>query len=217
MASCHLSSRRSGGCFATALSGIRNRALYVDGIEKRWDEVFGFTWCASQRASAYRPLEYCFGKDENRLNPWGCKQVRLDWTEWAGWLCYGKWEKCGMLGSKVQWRFDKARIRHEVATNLQRFLHCPHLNANLTESVLRHLPDVVMPGADKDWDFHRTYEEVPGALKVVQKERSGGFGVSDEFWSDGVRPKGLNALAELLAKAFRESGIDTGLGVNLTK
>jgi ribosomal protein L37AE/L43A len=90
-----------------ALSGIRNRRVYFDGAEKQWDEVFGFAWCASQRATAYRPVEYCFGKDENRINPWGCKQARMDWTDWASWFSYGRWEKSGFIGSKVQWRFDK--------------------------------------------------------------------------------------------------------------
>ena len=87
---------------AENLSGLRNRCLHIDGEEKQWDEIFGFAWCASQRANAYRPVEYCFGKDENRLNPWGCKQARMDWTEWANWFCYGKWEKSGLLGKKLQ-------------------------------------------------------------------------------------------------------------------
>lgn len=45
---------------AGELSGIRNRALYIDGKEQQWDEVFGFTWCASQRATAYRPGRVLF-------------------------------------------------------------------------------------------------------------------------------------------------------------
>ena len=199
------------------LSGIRNRVLYIDGKEQQWDEVFGFIWCASQRATAYRPAEYCFGKDENRLNPWGCKQARMDWTEWAGWFCYGKWEKSGFVGSKVQWRFDKERIRHELATNLHRCRHCPHLNANLPEAVLRHLPDVVVPGTDNNWDFHQIYEEVPGAIKVVQKKRSGGFTYSNEFWADGVRPKGYRVLTDILTKAFRQVGSDSELMKTPTK
>ncbi len=169
---------------AEALSGIRNRNLYMDGEEKQWDEVFGFIWCASRQATAYRPVEYCFGKDENRLNPWGCKQARMDWTEWADWFCYGRWEKAGIIGKKVQWRFDKERIRHELATNLYRVRYCPHLITKLSEFALRHLPDTVLPETDANWEFHRNYEEVPGAMKVVQKEHSGGISFSNEFWSD---------------------------------
>jgi uncharacterized tellurite resistance protein B-like protein len=193
---------------AQALSGIRNRILYMNGEEKQWDEVFGFTRCASQRATAYRPIEYCFGKDENRLNPWGCKQARMDWTEWAGWFCYGRWEKAGKIGQKVLWRFEKERIKHELATNLYRFRYCPYLNTKLSEAILRHLPDTVVPGADANWEFHQNFEEVPGAIKVLQKEKSDGFTFSNEFWADGVRPKGLQVLGDVLVEAFRDLGLE---------
>lgn len=66
-----------------SLKGMRNRKVWVDGEESRWDEVFGFTWCSEQRNTAYRPPEYCFGVDEKRLNIWGCKNARMDWAEVA--------------------------------------------------------------------------------------------------------------------------------------
>ena len=47
---------------AKALSGIRNRAIYKDGQQMEWDEVFGFIWCANQRDHAYRPAEYLLRK-----------------------------------------------------------------------------------------------------------------------------------------------------------
>lgn len=192
---------------AENLSGLRNRCLHINGEEKQWDEVFGFIWCASQRTTAYRPVEYCFGKDENRLNPWGCKQARMDWTEWANWFCYGKWEKSGLLGKKVQWNFDKERIRHELATNLYRYRSCPHLKTRLSEAVIKHFPENVVPDSDPNWDFHQHYEELPGSIKIVQKENSGGFSYNREFWADGVRPKGLASLTSILTNAFRDLGI----------
>jgi uncharacterized tellurite resistance protein B-like protein len=191
---------------AEEVSGIRNRRLYVDGQEQPWDEVFGFSWCACQRAGAYRPIEFCFGKDENRINPWGCKQARLDWTEWASWFSYGTWEKGGVLGRQAQWRFDKERIRHELATNLFRYRFCPHFCATLPEAVLHHLPDVVRPDADLNWQFSQHHEEVPGSIKVTQHERSGDFNFTNEFWSDGVRPRGLKALADILSRALTDLG-----------
>jgi len=196
---------------AEALSGVRNHNMYIDGEERQWDEVFGFIWCASQRANAYRPVEYRFGKDENRINPWGCKQARMDWTEWANWFCYGHWEKAGIIGQKVQWQFDKERIKHELATNLYRFRYCPHFIKKLPEAVLRHLPDTVVAGTDANWEFHQNYEEVPGAIKIVQKERSAGFSLSNEFWADGVRPRGLQALGDVLVKAFQDLGMESSL------
>ena len=196
---------------AEALSGIRNRNLYIDGEEKQWDEVFRFIWCASRRATAYRPVEYCFGKDENRLNPWGCKQAGMDWTQWADWFRYGRWEKVGIIGQKVQWRFDKERIKHELTTNLYPFRYCPHLNTKLSECVLRHLPDTVVPGTDPNWEFHQSYEEVPGAIKIVRTEREAGLTLSNEFWADGVQPRGLQVLANILVKAFQDLGMDSSL------
>jgi hypothetical protein len=193
---------------AEALSSLRNRLLYVDGEEQQWDEVFAFIWCASQRNLAYRPVEYCFGKDENRINPWGCRQARMEWSDWASWFCYGQWEKSGLLSKKVQWKLDKSRIKHELSTNVYRFRYCPHLNAELFESVLKHLPDIVVLGADTDWDYHQNYTEVPGSIRIVQQERSSGVTFSSEFWADGIRPKGLKALYEILIRAFAEIKAD---------
>lgn len=200
-----------------SLSGIRNRRLYIDGEERPWDEVFGFAWCAAQRATAYRPAEYCFGKDENRLNPWGCKQARMDWAEWANWFCYGRWEKASVFGGKVRWRFDKDRIRHELATNLFRYRFCPHLRADLSEAVLRQLPETVAPDSDPNWGYHQQYEEVPGAIKVIERESSSGLTYTNEFWADGVRPRGLRVLADILAKAFQELGASPVAVNNLVK
>lgn len=191
---------------AQALSGIRNRRVYLDGSEKAWDEIFAFSWCAARRATAYRPIEYCFGKDENRINPWGCKQARMEWTEWANWFSYGSWEKEGILGSKVQWRFDKEKIRHELATNLFRFRFCPYLRKELSEAVIRNLPDAVTPESDANWQFSRRFEESPGAVKVVEKQASDSFTYSNEYWADGVRPKGLHVLADILSKALADIG-----------
>lgn len=87
----------------------------------------------------------------------------------------------------------------------------------LTEAILRHLPDVVVPGVDKDWDYHQVYEEVPGAIKIVLKDRSEAFAYNREFWADGVRPKGFHVLASILAKAFREVGIDPELATLLAR
>jgi len=192
---------------AEALSGMRNRAVYVDGEQRQWDEVLGFSLCASTRATAYDPMEYCFGKDDNRLNPWGCKQANMPWTEWAEWFCFGRWEKAGMTGNKFIWRFDKERIRHELARNLHRYRYCPFMVKSLIEAAINHLPDTVSPGTDPNWGYHEQYEQRPGAIKIVEKQREYGFTHSNEFWADGVKPKGLRGLADLLSKAFRDAQI----------
>jgi hypothetical protein len=192
---------------ASALSGIRNRRVYLDGLELAWHEVFGFIWCASQRATAYRPIEYCFGKDENRINPWGCKQARMEWTDWAQWFSYGRWQKGGVLRSGYVFVFDKDRIHHELATNLYRYRFCPHMRMQLAEAVLRNLPDQVEVKPDGNWTYSRAYETLPGAIKVIEREGSGDLAYTSDYYADGVRPKGYAALTDILKKAFDECGV----------
>jgi hypothetical protein len=189
---------------ASSLSGMRNRRVYLDGKEMNWDEVFGFTWCATQRSTAYRPIEYCFGKDENRLNPWGCKQSRMDWTDWAQWFSYGQWQKSGFLKNAVVFVFDKQRIQHELATALYRFRFCPHMRSTMIEAVLRNLPERVEVTSNGPWKYNRCYEEVPGSIKVIEKQGSGNFTYSNEYYSDGVRPLGHTVYADILNKALQE-------------
>ena len=203
---------------ASALSGLRNRRIYFNGKDMIWDEVFGFTWCASRRATAYRPVEYCFGKDENRVNPWGCKQSRFEWTEWAAWFSYGHWEKASILRRRAVFVFDKQRIQHELATALYRFRFCPHMRPQLVEAVLRHFPDRVEPTPNGDWKYNHAYEEVPGAIKVIEREGSDEFAYNTEYFSDGVRPRGHKVLADILKKAFKDCGVsDLGITSLLTK
>jgi len=203
---------------ASSLAGMRNRKVYLDGQELPWDEVFGFTWCASQRAAAYRPIEYCFGKDENRINPWGCKQTRMEWTDWAQWFSYGRWQKAGFLRSGYVFVFDKERIRHELATNLYRYRFCPYLRTIFVEAVLKHLPDQVEVTPDGPWKYSRAYEALPGTIKVTEREGSGDFVYTSEYYSDGVRPKGFSVLADVLKKAFDECKVtDVGATALLSK
>lgn len=192
---------------AESLKNLRNRCVYIDGEEKQWSEIFGFAWCVSQRATAYRPVEYCFGRDENRLNPWGCKQSSMDWTEWANWFGYGKWDKTGLMGKKLQWKFDKQRIRHELETNLYPYRYCPFLKTKLSEAVLKHFPEIIVPDSDPNWEFHYQYEETPGAVKIKPKKNSDSFISSNELWADGVRPKGLVIFHSILTNAFKDLGI----------
>tara|TARA_B100000315_G_scaffold211443_1_gene208223 strand:- start:1498 stop:2766 length:1269 start_codon:yes stop_codon:yes gene_type:complete len=191
---------------AEHLSGLKNKRIYLDGSELQWKEVFAFTWCSSERKSAYKPTEYCFGKDENRINPWGCKQFRMDWTEWANWFSYGSFKKSGLL-RKVVWTFDKERISHEIKSKFHQYRYCPYIRRNLFESVIVALPDTVEVSKDSEWKFHQIYEEVPGSIKVVETENNEGYSYRNEYFSDGIRPKGLNAVKKVLTEAFKQTGV----------
>lgn len=192
---------------ADALSGIRNRRYYHEATEVEWNEVFAFVWCAERRNSAYRPVEYCFGKDENRINPWGCKQIDLDWTEWARWFSYGQFKKSGVFKNTYTWVFDKERIRHEAMTNMHHYRRCPHIRPALVEAVLKVLPDEVEISPNSGWKYSSAYEEVPGSIKVVEIDKSGGYEFKREYFSDGVRPLGLSSLRQVLSKAFAEAKV----------
>ncbi len=187
---------------AKALSGIRNRAVYQDGEQKDWDELFGFMWCPNQRDQSFKPVEYCFGKDENRINPWGCKQARMEWNEWSTWFLYGRWEKTGIVTKRNVWIFDKERIRHDLATNLHRFRFCPYLNQGFVDAVLSAFPDRVEVTDNGPWKYNSVYEETPGSIKIIEKEGEGEFSYTREYYSDGVRPRGLLPLHDILNKAF---------------
>lgn len=190
------------------LKGMRNRKVYVDGKESKWDEIFGFTWCAEQRNSAYKPIEYCFGLDEKRLNIFGCKQTRMDWNEWSNWLSYGKFEKVGLLKNQVKFVFDKEQIEHEIKTNIFKCRYCPHINFNLIESVMSTLPEEATPTDNGPWQYKRDYNESAGSIKVKIKTVDDGYTYTDEFYSAGVSPKSISLGLDILRSAIETIDID---------
>jgi hypothetical protein len=189
---------------AQHLGGVRNKKAYLDGHVIPWEDLFGFISCAEERSASYRPTEFCFGKDENRLNPWGCKLSQMDWTAWSRWFSYGKFVRSGVLTSKYVWVFDKERIKHELMANLRRSRYCPFIRLRLLDAVLHFLPEQVDAASDKNWEYSRIYEEVPGAIKIVEaKKDEWGDTERNEYFADGVRPKGLGILQDLLTIAFK--------------
>jgi len=194
---------------AEYLKGMRNRKVWVDAKESSWDEVFGFTWCSKQRNTAYRPIEYCFGIDENRLNIWGCKNARMDWEQWSDWFSYGSFKKGGLLKTGYKFSFDKDRIRHELETNLYKFRFCPHLNFKLIEAVLKNLPDEVDVKPKGDWTYKREYDESPGSIKIKEKTVEGGYSHIDEYYASGVEPRTPAIGLAILKKAFDSVNVDS--------
>jgi hypothetical protein len=192
---------------AEEMSGLRNRRVFHDGAELDWQEVFHFTWCATQRAQAFRPPEYCFGKNDNRLNPWGCRMANLEWTDWAAWFTYGAYEKASSTGLQAVWVFDKERIRHEVQTALHEVRFCPHLRPLLASAVVDALPARVIVASTGPWKFRHAAEGQPGAIKVTEVSGTGDFKFTNEYWSFGVTSGSPEALREVLATAFAKVGI----------
>lgn len=192
---------------ASDLKSMRNRKVWVDGKESRWDDVFGFIWCSDERNAAYRPIEYCFGVDEKRLNLWGCKNSRMDWVKWGDWFSYGSFKKGGLLKSEHVFVFDKKRIRHELETNLYRFRSCPHLNFRLIEAVLAELPDEVEVKPKGQWTYKQDYDDIPGSIKVKEKVVENGYTYTNEFHSSGVIPRSPEVGLNILKRALKAAGL----------
>lgn len=197
------------------LKGMRNRRVWMDGSESRWDEVFGFAACSQRRDSAFRPIEYCFGVDEKRLNLWGCRNAGLDWNKWSSWFSYGKFRPGKLLAGGHVFEFDKKRIRHELETNLFRFRYCPNLNYSLIWDVLELLPNQVEVTPNGQWAYKEDYEESPGCIRVVEKTTSDGYTYTNEFYSSGVVPKspaiGLDILRKAVLAARTDASFLTGV------
>ena len=89
------------------------------------------------------------------------------------------------------------------------------MNTELAKAVIHYIPETVSPASDPNWTFSRHHEAVPGAIKVTETEKGSGFTYTDEYWSNGVRPKGLQVFVEILSKAFQELAIPVDSAVAL--
>lgn len=193
------------------LKGMRNRKVWLDGKESRWDEIFGFVWCSQQRNSAYRPLEHCFGIDEKRLNIWGCKQSAMSWASWEHWFSYGKFIDFNSNTNEAVFVFDKSRIRHDLESNLYRIRLCPYLNVKLIENIFEIFPAEVEVSTTKktEWRFKEDYEQSPGSVFISEKVADGGLIYTSEYYSSGVIPNGQSVGLKILKKALDKLGISS--------
>ncbi|MDU9050239.1 MAG: zinc ribbon domain-containing protein [Candidatus Electrothrix sp. Rat3] len=181
---------------------MRNKKVYFDGEESQWNDIFGFVKCAASRNSAYRPVEYCFGLDDNRFNVWGCKKARMGWNEWADWFGYGAFQSSDR-GEKVSFVFDKKRIRHELESNLYTCRLCPYLQLDLIEAILEVFPNKVTPRDKGNWKYKRDFTETPNSI-IVKTGTDFGLAYLDEYYSSGVLPSSIDVGINLLRKALRK-------------
>jgi hypothetical protein len=49
--------------------------------------------------------------------------------------------------------------------------------------------------------------EVPGSIKIVEVNKSDGIEFKNEYYANGVRPRGLSVLEAILQKAFADAGV----------
>lgn len=118
--------------------------------------------CYRSRQKSYKPEAFCYGERQQEANIWGCKKLGMPIYEWGGgWLDYGQFDSNGV------WRFDKARIRHELEVALKENELCPVLDRARVLETLDRLPETIDPRTDKNWQYRTSYEEVNGQYKEV--------------------------------------------------
>jgi hypothetical protein len=69
--------------------------------------------------------------------------------------------------------------------------------------VLSAFPVQVEITENGPWKYNSVYEETPGSIKIIEKKGEGEFSYTREYYADGVRPRGLVPLKEILERAFR--------------
>ncbi|OGV45812.1 MAG: hypothetical protein A2017_18095 [Lentisphaerae bacterium GWF2_44_16] len=187
------------GCvdFALLLSRIRNKTLYIDGIPEDWKESMAFLPCLKDRMECYNPIRHCFGVAGNYLSIWGCEAIKLRWFGFENWFSWGTFDNPNVF------RFDKARLAHELRRRAMKFRLCPYLNYTYIQEVVKHFPETVYVDRKK-WNYRTCYNSRPEVLFVVLKDELG----SRSFFTDGVFPKSWEIPAEIMAKAMGLSGKD---------
>lgn len=185
------------------LSGLRNKKITIDGENRDWDEMLGFSWCWERRMASYEPKQYCFGQDHyNGPNLWGCQNLDLNWNEHADWLTYGKFV------NQTNFRFDKDRIRHALEKGLHGCRNCPAIREDYINKLLDAFPENVRVGKGHDWDYIECHggRKVSGSIKVdLSEPDEDGHCWRNEIHSNGAFPKDIKFAKDLISRAIKRS------------
>lgn len=177
---------------ASPLGSLKNREVYVDGSLREWRDVFGFVSCAENRRVAYSPIQYCFGLDDDRLNIWGCRRIRMDWTAWDDWFTFGEFIDA------TRFAFDRQKIVHELRLRTAKVRHCPHFRAEFVEAVVDHLPKTAAVGKNTGWKYQECYEPNPKAIRVKVRHSDGW---TETIKAIGVRPTSADLAEQIIRRA----------------
>jgi uncharacterized tellurite resistance protein B-like protein len=183
---------------AEAALSLTDRKVYIDGKEKKWDDVFGFRACALGREKSEHPVEYCFGNEASGINPCGCRLLNFDWEKSAEWLTRGAFENDDL------YRFDKAALGQMLESGLERVRHCPYLNPEQARAMLQALPDAIHA-----WGAWSHREASPGNMEVQAvnvTESLHGCAVMATKQVDGIAPTSARSAIRLIKAAARKCG-----------
>ena len=183
---------------ALAAAALANHAVYVNGRQQAWDDVFGFCPCALARMASDMPDAYCFGSDDEFLNIWGCRQARMDWSAAAHWFALGSFE------GRDGFAFDKEAIWRLLQANLGRVAHCPFLDMARMKTALANLPDRIK--ARGRWRFREAQSESGVAETRMVNENIQGCVFSYETLVDGIAPNDEYDAIRLISRAAKAAG-----------
>jgi hypothetical protein len=180
---------------------LKAKVLLLDGNEIDWNEFFRFAGCATTRKRAFRKVEYCFGKGDHHLNPWGCVWSGMGWSSHGeDWMRFGRW----IHGHKNPvWEFDKAQIRELLLQRIYPARFCPHLNLQYIDAFFRAIPDRVEIYQGGDWEFQMADDADPDALHIRHTIGVGKGKYTTDISVKGVRPVSQRLLMSLIEQASK--------------
>jgi hypothetical protein len=106
--------------------------------------------------------DWCFGKESENNNIWGCIQLHMPFTEeGAPWLNHGRFDKSGV------WYFNKKIINKELEKRAKKIKNCPVFKNRKPREELSTFPDSVNPKYDKSWSYFTKKETIQGQEKEM--------------------------------------------------
>ena len=166
------------------VGGWKSSRMLINGQPaQRSDLVYRSVGCYRSRLKAADRDLYCFGKEADEANLWGCKRLGSPALAWGGgWLGHGHFDSEGV------WHFDKDKIARELKAEIEENRVCPALDPQRVMDTLDRIPDTVDPNSDPNWACTTSYEETDDE--------------DDEEVATGVRPV-LTAAASYVAGDYQ--------------
>jgi len=157
----------------------KSTTLYLNNKAIPFAKIFPVIHCYAERQKAYRPEEYCFGRDDaydKNDNDFGCRYVGIELYGWRGLDGFGEMRSDGTF------IVNKDKLIHTIARNLEDFLICPALDVKAIENKLKSFPSAINPKKDNDWEYLTKYQdgkEIAIAVRKKWKSKGRGYVVKD--------------------------------------
>ena len=131
-------------------SGWKSQRIEINSEEVHSTKLRNSLWCYRQKCEEKAGREWCMISEynENKSNPFNCRQIQFHQFE------SGNWDDFGYIDSdNGDWVFDKQRIKEELESNIIRLNYCPLLESDKILKVADELPERLNPKINLDWAF----------------------------------------------------------------